>query len=180
VFKPPRRHPIILLVNAAPLLAEVARKLAQVKLDAVLIGNAAAALQGAPVTTIDFDFFFRNPPGNLTKLKALARGLRAILLRPYYPVSNRYRIVRDEDGLQVDFMATIHGIRSYEGLRDRASTVEFAEAALRVASLVDIIKSKRAAGRPRDLAVLEVLEVALEESRQPARPPRRRRPRKSP
>jgi hypothetical protein len=45
-------------VNAAALLAEVARKLDEVGLDAVLIGNAAAALQGAPVTTIDFDFFF--------------------------------------------------------------------------------------------------------------------------
>jgi hypothetical protein len=60
-------------------------------------------------------------------------------------------------------MATIHGIRSYEGIRDRASTVEVAGVALRVASLVDIIKSKRAAGRPRDLAVLELLETALEE-----------------
>jgi len=167
-------------VNAAPLLAEIARKLDEVKLDAVLIGNAAAALQGAPVTTIAFDFFFRNMPGNLRKLKAFARRLRAMILRSYYPVSNLYRVLRDEDGLQLDFMATIHGIRSYERIRDRASTVEFAGAALRVASLVDIIKSKRAAGRPRDLAVLQILEVALEESRQPARQPRRRRPGESP
>ena len=116
-------RPIILPVNAAPLLAEVARKLDDVKLDAVLIGNAAAALQGAPVTTIAFDFFFRNTPGNLKKLKAFARGLGATILRPYYPVSNLYRIVRDEDGLQVDFMVTIHGIRSDEGIRARASTV---------------------------------------------------------
>lgn len=39
-----------------PYLALIARLLHEEKLDAVLIGNAAAALQGAPVTTIDLDF----------------------------------------------------------------------------------------------------------------------------
>jgi hypothetical protein len=33
-----------------------------------------------------------------------------------------------------------------------------------VAALADIIKSKRAARRPRDLAVLDILEKALEET----------------
>jgi len=43
----------------------------------------------------------------------------------------------------------------------------------RVASLPDIIKSKRAARRPRDIAVLDVLEKALEETnRQKAKPGR--------
>lgn len=154
-------------MDARPFLVEIGRLLGQLNLEAVLIGNAAAALQGVPVTTVDFDFLFRRTTRNLRKLRALARALRATVLRPYYPASEMYRVVREDDGLQVDFMATIHGIRSFEGVRARASTVEIEGTQLLVASLRDIIKSKRAARRPRDLAVLEILEKALEETGRP-------------
>ncbi len=147
----------------------------------VLIGNAAAALQGAPVTTVDFDFMFRKTPANMNKLKALATALDATILRPYYPVSDLFRVIRDEDGLQLDFMATIHGVRSYAGLRTRASSVELGGAPLLVASLPDIIKSKKAARRPRDLAVIDVLErthaEAIRTGREAGRAATRKRPR---
>jgi predicted nucleotidyltransferase len=145
-------------MDAKPFLVEVGRSLRQLHLDAVLIGNAAAALQGAPVTTVDFDFLFRSTAGNLRKLKALARALGATVLRPYYPASDLYRVVREDDGLQVDFMGTIHGIRSFEGVRARATVVEIDGVPILVASLADIVRSKKAAGRPRDRAVLEILE----------------------
>jgi hypothetical protein len=51
-------------------------------------------------------------------------------------------------------MATIHGARSFEGVRDRAARIEIDDVELLVASLLDIIRSKRAARGPRDLAVL--------------------------
>jgi predicted Zn-dependent peptidase len=151
-------------MDAKPFLVEIGRGLKRAGLDAVLIGNAGAALQGAPVTTVDFDFLFRKTPRNLAKLKAFATALDAMVLRPYYPVSDLYRVVREDDGLQVDFMATVHGLRSYEGVRARAATVVVEGVSIAVASLADILKSKRAAGRPRDKAVLEVLEKALEEA----------------
>jgi predicted nucleotidyltransferase len=151
-------------VNAEPFLADIARHLRDLHFDAVLIGNAAAALQGAPVTTVDFDFMFRKTPVNLRKLKALATRLGATVLRPYYPVSDLFRVVRDDDGLQLDFMATIHGVRSFAGLRARAKTMEIGGVPLPVASLDDIIRSKKAARRPRDLAVLESLEKTREEA----------------
>ena len=165
-------------MDAKPLLVEVVQRIQAVKLEAVLIGNAAAALHGAPVTTVDFDFLFRKTARNLAKLKALARELRAVVLRPYYPASDLFRVVRDDDGLQVDFMATIHGVRSFEGLRDRATNIDIDGVAILVASLADIIRSKRAARRPRDLAVLDVLEKTLEETPHQARSTGRRRPRK--
>jgi hypothetical protein len=144
-------------VDAAPYLEQIGRALQAAALDAVLIGNAAAALHGAPVTTLDFDFLFRRTTRNLQKLKVFARTLEAVVLRPYYPVSQMFRVVRD-DGLQVDFMATVHGLRSFEGVRARASDVAVGTTTLRVAALADVLRSKRAAGRPRDLAVIEVLE----------------------
>lgn len=42
-----------------------------------MVGNAAAALHGAPVTTLDIDFMFRKTPLNLRKLKALAKSFNA-------------------------------------------------------------------------------------------------------
>jgi predicted nucleotidyltransferase len=151
-------------VNAKPYLVELGEALEHAALEAVLIGNAAAALQGAPVTTIDFDFLFRKTRRNLAKIRAVADALGATILRPYYPAADMYRLVRD-DGLQVDFMAAIHGIRSFEGLRARAESIDLGGMSIIVAALPDIIKSKKAARRPRDLAVLEVLEKALEEKK---------------
>lgn len=152
-------------MNAEPVLALVTRALARQRLDVVLIGNAAAALQGAPVTTLDFDFMFRKTPRNLHKLRGLADELGAVVLRPYYPVSELYRVMRDAGDLQLDFMARVDGVSSFEALRDRATTAEFGGTALRVAALEDVIQSKRAANRPQDRAVLPILRATLRERR---------------
>ena len=145
-------------MNAIPLLATLLDAMREEHLDAVLIGNAAAAMQGAPVTTLDFDFMFRDTAANMQKLKRVAKRLDAVILRPFYPVSKLYRLTAEASGLQADFMPVIHGVRSFESLRSRASVIEVDGRRMLVASLEDIIKSKRAAGRARDLAVLPVLE----------------------
>lgn len=150
-------------MNAEPLLARVAQLLSKHRLDAVLIGNAAAALQGSPVTTVDLDFMFRNTTRNLQKLRRLADDLEAMVMRPFYPASGLFRVVRDRDGLQLDFMTRIDGIRTFESLRSRSSVVRIRSHELRVASLEDIIRSKAAANRAEDRAVLPVLRRTLRE-----------------
>jgi len=60
-------------MDASPLLARIAELLERHSLEAILVGNAAAALAGAPVTTIDFDFLFCKTPANLRKLKPSPR-----------------------------------------------------------------------------------------------------------
>ena len=74
----------------------------------------------------------------LKKLKFMAKELDAMLLRPYDPASGLFRIFRDSDALQIDFRSAIDGVRSFEGLRKRATLVRFGGVEIRVASLADI------------------------------------------
>lgn len=145
------------MASAEPILNLLARMFRKWSLEVVLIGNAAAAIQGAPLTTLDFDFMFRDVPQNRAKLKSIAKDLKGTLLKPYYPVSSMFRLVVEDIGLQADFMSTIHGVNSFAGLKKRALTVEIGKQKLLVASLDDIIKSKRAAARKQDLAALPIL-----------------------
>lgn len=150
-------------MDAETLLGSVAAALAEARLEVILIGNSAAAIQGAPVTTVDFDFMFRRTAVNLAKLKKFATRMDAVILRPYYPVSALYRVMNDDRGLQADFMPAIHGVKSFNSLRSRAEKIEVGGHSIWIASLADIIASKRAAARPRDKAVLEILEKTLRE-----------------
>ena len=150
-------------MSATPILSLILFAMQKHGVEAILIGNAGAAIHGAPVTTLDFDFMFRDTPANMKKLKAMAKELKAVILRPYYPVSKLYRMVDDDLGLQVDFMPVVDGVKSFNSLRSRAQRLTVANAPLMVASLADIVASKQAAARPRDLAVMEVLQRTLHE-----------------
>ena len=164
-------------MNAAPLLARIAEAIAHAQLECILIGNAAAALHGAPVTTLDFDFLFRDTPLNRKKLVRIATELGAIVLRPYYPASSLFRLTDDDLTLQVDFLGAIHGLRSFEGARKRSNTVHMAGHPLLVLSLEDIIASKAAANRDKDRAVLPILKATLRATEKKNHP-KREKPKK--
>jgi hypothetical protein len=106
---------------------------------------------------------FRKTPANIRKLKIFADELGAQVLKSYYPVSSLYRVVNEDTGMQVDFMSVLHGIRSYENLRSDSVEVDFEGHPLKIASLEKIIRSKKALGRPRDKAVIDILEKTLDE-----------------
>jgi hypothetical protein len=67
----------------------------------------------------------------------------------HYPASDLFRLTRDDDSLQIDFMATIHGITSYDSLKSRARFAEAAGEQILSQFCLIIIASKRAADRPR-------------------------------
>ena len=149
-------------MDAAPRLVEIADAFAAAHLEAILIGNAGAALHGAPVTTVDFDFLYRVSPSNEAKLKKVAQALGGQLSQPFPALSSVYRIVRPDTQLQVDLTGQVHGVKSFNSLRSKAIRVDIEGRTLLVAALADIIKSKREANRPQDQAVLHVLQRTLE------------------
>ena len=76
--------------------------------------------------------------------------------------------MRQRPELQVDLTASIHGAKSFNSLRSRCAKINLGERTILVASLADIIKSKKEANRPNDRAVLHVLEQTLKEQASPA------------
>jgi predicted nucleotidyltransferase len=140
------------------LLSEIAAAARRERLDLVLIGNAAAALRGAPVTTRDVDFFVRDTAANLAKIERLAVRLGGLAItRPGAPLSNMVRLVGGS--VEIDFVFALSSGARFESLRSRAEKVNIGDVPVRVASLADIIAAKRAAGRPKDLAALPLLEA---------------------
>ena len=132
-------------MSGTPLLTVILAALAEVRLEAILIGNAAAAIHGAPVTTLDFDFMFRATPGNITKLKRFARRLDAVIFRQYYPASSLFRVMNDDQGLQVDFVP----VTSSNNSRVPPGVIQLGRLPLLPADFPDIVETKRASRRTR-------------------------------
>jgi hypothetical protein len=139
-------------------------------LRALLVGNAAAALHGAPVRPRDLDFLLLDTAAQRRRLVRLARELGAELTRPYFHRALRWHLAWPEGGRGVDFVTGLDGVRDPGVLFARAQIVELRGQPVVVAALSDVLRSKRASGRPRDLAVLARLERWLASStRQAAR-----------
>lgn len=140
-------------------VAELARALRMVGLEAIVVGSGGAALLGVPILTQDLDILVRDTPRNRQKLEALCQALGASLVE-ISPLTGSRRLVGLRVGVDVLFDEIAGGLR-FESLRSRARTVELPNAQVRVASLADIVASKEAAGRPKDLAQLPILRDTL-------------------
>ncbi len=137
-------------------LAELAVALDAVGLEVIVVGATAAVLQGAPVMTQDVVLLVRSTRRNEVKIRDLATALGGSWMRPS-PLSTARTLVGA--ALQVDLLFDVlpGGLR-FESLKARALRITLAGHEVLVAQLDDVIASKRAANRPKDLLQLPVLE----------------------
>ena len=133
----------------------------------VICGGIAAVLHGAPIMTADLDVVYAATEENCHRLLAALGDLEAV----YFDVARR-RIVPDLPKLKglrthlletnrgrLDLMREIGAGQGYEDLVGRSEIVELEGTKVRVLDLDAIIESKRAAGRPKDLATLPFLKA---------------------
>jgi hypothetical protein len=143
----------------------------------ILIGAAAARIAGAPVVTEDIDVTPATDKANLERLAAALKELRARLRSPSdksgVPFPFDVDMLRTADmwtlttsAGDLDICFTPSGTRGYGDLRREASRTRVGPGlSVSVASLRDVIRSKEAAGRDKDLAQLPLLRRTLEQIR---------------
>lgn len=142
----------------------------------VVIGGLAAQIHGSPYITRDVDVTPARNRDNFAKLAAALRELEAKVRVPdleaplEVPLDERsfdqgttWTYVTKHGNLDIALLPD--GTRGYDDLR-RAATREHITDSLEVsvASLADVIRSKEAAGREKDRAVLPMLRRVLERS----------------
>ena len=109
----------------------------------------AAILQGAPCVTLDADLWVDVPERQYMRLINLALRLGATMLRQ--------TVVHLTDGALVNFCYRLDGVASFRTEYRRAKLIEWEGSVVRVLPLERIIRSKEAAGRDKDLAMLPLL-----------------------
>ena len=139
----------------------IARAFAEESVDYVFIGKSAAILMGYPAVTQDVDVFPRKSPENGKRIVvALSRIGFAISPEVAEAILRGADFVQIKSGpFDVDLVFAPDGIENFDTAKARSLNVE----GFRVANLRDIIASKRASGREKDMIDLPLLERFREE-----------------
>ena len=122
----------------------------------LVVGLAAAALQGAPAVTQDVDLWFRDLAD-----PRLTGALQRIGASYIPPTDSTPPLLAGAGTDLFDIVVHMHGLESFEQEVRRAALVQVGGVDLPVLPLERIIASKRATGRPKDLSILPALEDAL-------------------
>lgn len=142
------------------------------KVDFVVIGGIAGAAHGSPSVTSDLDVCYSREKANLVRLADALTEMKARLRG----ASKDVKFQLDARSLQVgdnftfstqfgDFDCFDHpaGTSGYSDLMAAAVSMDFDGIKVAIASVGDLIRMKRASGRPKDRVELEILGALKQE-----------------
>jgi len=143
----------------------------------VVIGALAGRLLGSQTLTRDLDVCHATDSTNLAALVNVLQRLNARLRGTDRPVSFHLDVrslaradsfTFTTDAGDLDLLARPAGTEGFEDLVRSAEATDLDGLTVLVASIEDLIRMKRAAGRPKDLIELEVLGALRDELDQAA------------
>ena len=150
------------------------RRLESAEVRFVLIGGFAGTVHGSPRTTVDLDIVYARDDENLARLAGTLESLAPRLRGAPDGLPFVLDVATLARGLNftltttlgdLDLFGEVVGGGTYEELLPHTRRLTVFDTQMAVVTLSQLIRLKRAAGRPRDLADLAELEVLLEEQR---------------
>lgn len=148
---------------------ELFRALAHYDVEYVTIGGIAVQAYGGQRLTQDLDVAIAASTDNVTRLAEALLDLDARILGPdgqrsrsvpsasLLGSSDHWHLITDHGPL--DILTLPSHLGSFADMRARAHEVPLGDLSIPIAHREDLLKMKRAAGRPQDLADIQLLEA---------------------
>lgn len=153
---------------------ELFRALARHGVDYLTVGGIAIQAHGGQRLTQDLDVAIAASTDNIARLASALVELDARILGPDGQRSQSVPTAPLLASSDQWHLITVHGpldtltlpahLGSFEEMRARAHEVPLGDLSIPIAHRDDLLKMKRAAGRPQDLADIQLLESLGEES----------------
>lgn len=124
----------------------------------VVIGATAFAAHGWVRATADVDLFIATDRANVEKLRARLTEFGYDISDANVEDFQKYKILLRQYDLPIDLHPFVQGISSFDEVWQRRVSADLGSIRAPFASLEDLIRMKRAAGRPKDLEDLKYLE----------------------
>jgi hypothetical protein len=143
------------------------------RVEYIVVGGAAALAHGSARFTQDLDVVYSRSPENLDRLVAALRDLKPYLrgAPPGLPfvwsretLSHGLNFTLDTSLGPIDLLGEIPGGGTYADLIPSSVELRIFAGATKCLSLEQLIRAKRAAGRPKDVEALAELEALREEA----------------
>lgn len=138
----------------------------------VLVGGFAGTVLGSPRITVDLDIVYARDSENLACLERALEPLSPYLRGAPPGLPFRFDVATLARGLNftlttdlgdLDLLGEVVGGGTYEQLIRQSMRIRVFDTDLDVVTLKQLVRLKRAAGRPKDLEALAELEALLEE-----------------
>ncbi len=141
----------------------------------VIIGGVAALIHGSSQVTRDLDICIRMTPDEIVKLRECLKSLHpkhrmtpqklSFINNPADNLSRIKNLYIQTDAGIIDILSEVAAIGEYAAVEKNAITVKLFQKDCKVMSINDLIKSKQALGRDKDLFVVKELKVIQEKQK---------------